>query len=418
MINFSSNLAILFPLGSCLYIAMRLSDGQVDGKGGGWARALVYTITTLLITFSFAGVLFRAGLISLVWMFASTFLCLLIWIKSRAINRSLLLHSFVSVNSNTARKQMAADFVQRNGWFVASRAKRFGRALEAGLDWPKAMQEVGIAKTTSEIFSCRCMAEFGPNTERSISPSLDPLRIQSEAERLLARLILLPWSMLGLIIVYLIMWMIVPTFKAMFAEFGLELPQSMQSFIALSDFAVQTSLGGLIGFLVFLFAVALGCVAVVWLFPRLALMYPFRWFVWPYFRALGLTSLAMSIRRESDFSMACKAAAKLLPVPFMAEGLQAAGGFHSQGIPPEKAIVKAGILKTDEAELLNASVKTHSFPWALEQVAVSTMERMLRGYSVAIQLLIIMVVFFFAVIFGWLAIGVIEVLSLMIQQLS
>lgn len=418
MINFSSNLAILFPLGCSLYIAMRLSDGQVDGKGGGWARALVYTITTLLITFSFAGVLFRAGLISLVWIFAATILCLLIWIKSQAVNRSLLLHSFASVDSNNARQQMADDFVQRNGWFVASKARQFRRALDAGLDWPKAIQEVGIAKTTAEIFSCRCMAEFGPNTEGSISPALDPLRIQSEAERLLARLMLLPWSMFGFVIVTLMMWKIVPTFKLMFDEFGLVLPKSMLSFIALSDFVVQTPLGGLIGFFVFLIVVAFGCVAVVWFFPRLARLYPIRWFVRPYFRALGLTSLAMSIRRESDFSMACKTAAKRLPVPFMADELQAAGEFHSRGIPPEKAIVKAGILKSGEAELLNASVKTHSFSWAIEQVAVSTMERMLQFYSVAIQLLIVTTVFFFAVIFGWLAIGVIEVLSLMIQQMS
>jgi type II secretory pathway component PulF len=418
MINFSSNLAILFPLGCCLYIAMRLSDGQVDGKGGGWARALVYTVTTLLISFSFAGVLFRAGLISLVWMFVSACLCLLIWIKSQAVNRSLLLHSFASVDSNAAREQMAVDFVQRNGWLVASKAKRLRRALQAGLDWPKAMQEVGIAKTTAEIFSCRCMAEFGPNMGGSLSPSLDPLRIQSETERLLARLMLLPWSMLGFVIIPLMMWRIIPMFKAMFDEFGLVLPKSMLSFIALCDFLVQTPLDEMIFFLVFLIVVAFGCVGIVWFFPRLALMYPFRWFVRPYFRALGLTSLALSIRRESDFTKACEAAANRLPVWFIANEIRAAGGFHSQGMPPDKAIVKAGILKSGEAELLNASIKSHSFSWAIEQVAVTTMERMLQLYSVAIQLLIVITVLFFAVLFGWLAIGVIEVLTLMIQQMS
>lgn len=413
MNNFSSNFAILFPLGSCLYIALRLNDGQADSKEGGWVRSLLYTIASLLITFSIVGILFRFGPISLIWLIAAAFLGLLIWLKRRAINRLLLLQSFTSVSTDVARERMAVDFVEHNRWFVASRAKRFRRALAAGMKWPEAMEKAGIAKTTSEIFSCRYMAAFAPEGDRGVPASLDPFGIQAEIERLLGRLMVIPWLTLGGTIVVLVMWLIVPTLRQMMAEFDTEIPQSMQTFITFND-----SMGSLLATLCFLLSIAFGLIALIWIFPGLVLYHPFRWVARRYFGALALVSLAQSVRRQADFPQACKSAAEILPMRFIGKRMEASASLCLQGVSPDQALARTELLSAQEASLLSAAVETRSFPWALEQVAISSTERMLAFYSIAVQLLIVFLVLFLAVFFGWLAIGVIEVLSVMIEHLA
>jgi type II secretory pathway component PulF len=419
MSYFSANLAILFPLAASLYIGMRLSDGQVDNKGGGWARALVYTLVAILVSFALAGILIRISPLSLIWIFVLSFLCVFTWIKSRAINRSFLLHSLMSADSDIIRERMAADFIELNGPLIANRVSIFQDKLAKGKSWALAIEQSKIARSTSEIFACRCVDRFGLQSESKISPALDPLRIQAETEKLLGRLMVMPWAIFGFAtVVPLMMWLVIPTFKAMFDEFGLTLPRAMLSFIAMSDFTVNSPLSALL-ILLQIVLLFIGFLTIwFWMFPRQMIRYPFCLIAAPYFRAMGLVSMAMSVRKETTFSAACDVAGEVIPVPFMSRRLQFASRYHAQGLLPDVALSKAGLLRPIEAELLKDSMQSKSFPWAIEQIAINATESMLRFYSIAIQLLIVFFVCFFSFFVGWLAVGVIGVLAKMITSLS
>lgn len=417
MDNYTSNFAILFPLGACLYIAMRLNDGQVDGKRGGWGRSIVYSTISLITAFAVAGIMFRLGAISLIWLVAFVFAMLVIATRSLSLNRDAMFRSLSMMTSDVARQRMADDFMKENSWFVHRRASRFRQALHHGRPWADAMQESGIAKTSSQVFACRSVALYGKDLEQSISPLLSPMRMQQEVERLLGRIYPLPWSLIGIAVITLTMWIIVPTFKEMFEEFDLTLPPIMEAFIRMSDLVTRDLSPLLYPLFGFVFLAAM-YVVLAWLFPKLAQYYPLRPFTQGYYQSLGITSLAIALRHEPDFATACTIASRLMPVSFIAHRLSRTASLSQQGYSPDKALQLAPLLSYNHAAQLRSSVATRSLPWALEQVAVFVTERTLRRYSMLIQFMIVLMVLVLGFFYGWMAIAFIQCLSTMVLSLA
>lgn len=415
--SYTSNLAILFPLGTSLYIAMRLSDGQVDGKQGGWARSAAYCIISLLIAFSLIGVMFRAGPISLVWLVTCGVVCIFVAVRSLSLNRAMMFQSLAMVRSNAACLIMARDFLTHNSWFVLSRARLMHLALSRGIDWSKAIQLAGIAKSFTERFACRSYAKYGEHLEDAVSPLLSPIRIQQEVERALARLYPLVWAVLGIVPLTATMWLVVPTFREMFEEFGIALPDEMQLFIRAADFFVENHLVGLAIIVLAAFAMIFMYICLAWVFPNLTQHHPLRTFTSPYFQSLGLTALAIALKHESNFEAACQSASQILPVDFISRRLQSAAAHSQSGQSPEKALESASLLSAKQSRFLQAAATSPSFPWALEQAAIFNVEKILRFYSLLVQMIVVSATFVLAIVYGGLAVAVITSLSKMILSI-
>jgi type II secretory pathway component PulF len=413
---YTSNLAILFPLGCCLYIAMRLGDGRVDSRSGGPVRALIYLTITLLIGFSLAGILFRAGPISLIWLIGFIFLSAIVWLRSRKLNRAVLFQSITMLDGNLAQQRMAADFAQFNRGMVGKRSRLLQILLANGLSPSTAMERTKIASNFADQFSCRVLSKYGRKAEHLTQAVLQTQRIQVEVERLLGRLLPLTWLALGVVVIHAFLVFLAPTFLKIFDEFGMRLPASMLRVIELSSEFTFSSFQYVVYWALLLIFSSLLVTMVCWIFPRLTQYPPMRWFVAPYFRSLGLTALAVASRREAEFASACRAARDLMPIPFMAERLEDVAELISQGYRPEAALLATGMLGKRESDVVARSIPSGSFAWALDQLATAATERMLRLYSIAVQLAIVSAVLTAAYFFGMLAIAVFESLAELILQ--
>jgi type II secretory pathway component PulF len=278
------------------------------------------------------------------------------------------------------------------------------------------MEKSGVANSFAERFFCRLLSRYGSRADHSTLAVLQPLRIQAEVERLIGRLLPLTWMGLGVFVIQAFLLFFAPTFLKMFEEFGMRTPSSMVRVTALyRDFSF-----GSIQYVVYwafaLMFLALLTTITCWVFPKLSQFPPMRWLVAPYFRSLGLVALAVSSRQEREFASACRVACDLLPVPFMAEKLEDVAELTDNGYRPEAALLAVGLLGKRESEVVSGSLPIGSLAWALEQLATTATERMLRRYSLAVQLVLVSAVLIAAYFFGLMAVAVIESLADLILQ--
>ncbi len=416
MYNYTANLVVLFPLAVSLFVAMRLGEGMIGGSRTGWVRSIAYIVIGLMITLSIAGVLIRIGVFGLIWLAGLSIVIVIIGIRSRALGRSAMYHSLATVDADRNYALMAQDFITHNAGSVRRRAKRFLRSLDQLGDWSAAMESSRIAQSPSEKLSCRAKKRYGDNLEQVSLPLVRASQVQQEAERLLARMYPIPVAVLGFVVLGLIMWRIIPKLAEILEEFNIELPMAISKVINISETIFSSHWWFFFAMALLALAAASAFNVIAWIFPLLAQRYPLRLLTKPYYRSLGLLSLSIAMKRQPEVRSACQSAASLMSVSFISDKLQQAGKLIELGQPPASALLGASMISRQQAALLQSAESAQNLPWAIEQIANTTVERTLRFYAISSQILVVALVLVLAAIYGYFASAIVEALAQIIFE--
>jgi type II secretory pathway component PulF len=218
-----------------------------------------------------------------------------------------------------------------------------------------------------------------------------------------------------------IMLRIVPVFQRMFEEFGLKLPTMTIVLIDASDWIVRVGWivllpVMLVALLLGLFILFQGVMSLTGWFPRDLPL------VWRFFRrydgAVVMRGLALAVRRGQPMPEGLKLLAATYPIRRIGRQVAIAHARVMQGADWRHSLLLAGILTHTDAAVLAAAERVGNLPWALEEMADSTLRRQLYGLQVAMQLLYPVLVVLVAGVVGFIVIGLFLPLIALIQGLA
>lgn len=407
---YSSNLVILFPIASCLFIVMRLADTQIDCQRAGIFRTIIYVISSLMISLSLIGLLLRIGPVNVIWILIFPVLVAFLILRSLVLGRLAMLLSFLLSMPQSQPIHIASNFVRLNSGQVRRLARRLLRQMEQGKEWAPALQATRIAKSGHEILWCRSVAKYGQKALEELPEILHPLRVQTEIERLMARLAVLPWLYLGIPISLTIVVFLAPVFVEMASEFDMSFASTILVFVH----AKQMLEGPYQLLVLLLVLLGLAISAVIMLLvtvPQLIYVAPFRFFFRAYHRTVSLLGLATAGRHEENLVDLSRIASQFVSSADHSRQLELIAQRLEQGSLPQAAFVESGVLSHREAALLEHGISSRSLAWALQEIAVAQTERMLRRLSAFTQVALVAFVMFFAVFYGLVAHAILQFIS-------
>ncbi len=419
---FTSNWYIFFPLAFSLFISLRLAQGSTDDGRSSRGLTVVRSVIATLFVFALLGVGLRSHILSFFWMALGGFFAGALFWKNRRLERSALLLS--ALHAETEPKQLSLTetfWIENRGWLRRTAAS-LRRDNSAGKSWWRALEERRIAKGVYERLAVRLIALYGPSTKQkshkqAAGELLTPLQVEAEVERMLGRLFIFSWTVFVFPLITMIIVFIVPTFKEMFEEFGLKLPPMMLAVIAVAD--VVSKFGLFFALVLVPWGIAIVfLMLLLWFFPQVLQRYPFRWLCNDYFRTAGFSALSYAIANESNLTLACQATGRLLAVEDLGRQYQVAASLLEEGMLPQQALLQAGLLERRERDAFQIGFDHRDPSWCLQQLAGWKMSRMFARYSVLIQCAIVIITLLLAVVIGSVAVGVIQVLSTMINSLA
>lgn len=419
--TYFSNWIILFPIATTLFVALRMAAGSHDDGRRTVALLTLRLLAFLFFFFAFVSVGLRASPLSIVWILILLAMAIVMFFKNRRLERSALFYTLMHAQNSAQRTMLAEAFYSHNVGYVRRRARALIRSLAYSTNWAGSVEGCRIAKSSYERLSVRLRARYGFAANSPMNEQLEqnePLFVEQELERTLGRLLTLAWIVLLIPLLAFFMTFILPTFKYMFDEFGLDFPPVMQFMVSLvDDFAVMgwTSLLALLP-LAFMAMLAMGMV--LWFFPQLTRLPGIDWFFQSYYRNLGFVALRHACHHEPDLQKACEATAQLVPVGSVASSYHRAAELLRQGQLPSAAFAAAGVLLRREVRALAAGLDSSDPSWGLRQLASWKTERLLRRISTTVQWLIVSVTLLMGLIVGTFATGVLQTLSIMIIELG
>lgn len=184
------------------------------------------------------------------------------------------------------------------------------------------------------------------------------------------------------------MYWIIPKFKAIFADFGIELPPITKWLIAASDVMVDS--GILVVFsLASVVAVLIAPAAMVgplFGFPMLQPEFFENWFARSHCGTV-LRCMALCMQQGRSLPSALTILSDHYPVPRIRRRLQAAVRYMSNGESWVSSLKRAGVIRTAEAELLQAAQRSDHLVWAMNEIAEGSDRRFYYRLDMAVQFL-------------------------------
>lgn len=422
----TSNWYIFFPLACSLFVALRLAEGSADLGGHFFGINLLRHAVATLLIFALLAVGLRGNILGLGWLILLGFFAAILYWKYRRLERSALLLTALQAENEMQQFAVCESFwIENRGWLRRVSA-RLRNDLGQGKSWWDALQQRRAARGIYEKMSVRLADRYGTGSQINrtrpfvaISGELNqPLQIEGEAERLLGRLMVFSWVLLGLPLVGLVLVFVMPTFQQIFAEFGLPLPGVMRTVVELSYRVTAWGWGPVLAVLP-LALVGLGLLAgFLWLFPQCMERPPLRWLCGEYYRAAGFTALARTLDYEIDLIAACEATSQLIAMKSVSVPYAHAAELLQSGQTPSTAFRQAGLINRREFNALGSGLD-HSQPgWPLQQLARWKLERMLQRYWILVQFAVVLITLLLAAIVGTLAVGMFQMLSELVYALD
>lgn len=419
---FTSNWLIFFPLGFSLFVALRLSQGSRDDGRASRGSTVARCLIAMLFAFSLLAVGLRSHVLSFFWLILLAFFAGVILWKNRRLERSALLLTALHAQTSPRQLSLTESFWTENSGWLRRKAAALRRDYSAGTSWWKSLEQRGIAKGVYESLAVRLIAIYGPanqakSCKQAAGELLTPLQIEAEIERLLGRLSIFSWMVLGFPLVSMIVVFIFPVLKEILEDSAVELPPALLA--ADAAVTVVSDHLALIGKVLVPLAITFVPLAIwIWFTPAILQLYPFRWLCNDYFRTAGFSALSNAIEHENSLPLACGATASLLVVEDLSRQYRAAARMMEEGVKPQQALLQAGLLSRREMQAFQSGLSEQDPSWCLQQLASWRMQRMLARYSIWIQCAIVIVTLLVAIVVGFMAVGVLQVLSSMITSLA
>ncbi|MEO8268850.1 MAG: hypothetical protein ABI557_03960 [Aureliella sp.] len=434
----TSNWVIYFPLAVALFIALRLAEGSRDSGQRSLSLNFVRLLILNLFVFAFLGVGLRGNPLGFIWLFLSFCLVMVLLWKRRRLERSAVLLTAMQAHDASQQMTVSESFWSENDGWLRRAAAGLRSDLVAGDSWHQSLETRKVALGIYEKLSLRLVAAYGPQTLAADAPNpssaaqlskqanlsrqdLDmrtPFMVEAEIERLMGRMLLFVWVFLGMLPLAITLVFVLPTIFRMLEEFGQTAPPALQILGSVPASASVSTWVWLFAAMLIGFALFLLATLALWVFPQGLQLYPLRWLCGDYYQNAGFLALAHAIEHEPDLIAACRATSRLLPVKSVAHLYELAAHGLSAGYRPHEAFRNAGLLDRREAETCQLGLDGRKPGWCLQQLASWKIQRMLRRYSLLVQLLLVVFTLLLACVVGLVAVGLFQTLTDMVLSLS
>lgn len=223
-------------------------------------------------------------------------------------------------------------------------------------------------------------------------------------------------SMVGLFIVSFICLRIVPTFQAIFIDFGMTLPPFSEAVFGLAGQS-----GGLalvmfpIGLLMLIIAGLIGGYFVGWFVWEPALIQP-----WTnnYHSAIVQRHLALQTRLGTPIPVALSQLAQRYPRAHIRDRLRRAAHSVNSGEEFTEALRRQSLLRRSAARVIQSAQRAGNVDWALDEMADTTVRRLQSRLRALMRILLPGMVLLVALPIAAIAIAIFHPLSILVGGLS
>ena len=312
----------------------------------------------------------------------------------------------------------ARAFADENGGDTSTRASVLAENIERGLPLREAVRRARLKTSTASKLAVRLgesLGDLGNVLFRSLD---DVTEIDAALRGAAAQMFyLLALVVIGSNILIFIMLKIVPIFQRMFEEFGLKLPSLTVLLINLSNALVAWIPIGIVPFvIVSMVALFLGTLYFVGWLP--ADTPGIRWLARRYDQSLVLRGLALCVRRGLSLGDAMQVMSQEFPRSNTAWRLRLAWYGIGCGVPWRLSMQRAGLLSDAESAVLGAAERSGNLPWALEEMADSSLRRYILRLQMRYQTAFPLVLLLLGGVVGFVVIALFMPLVALIQGLS
>jgi type II secretory pathway component PulF len=360
---------------------------------------------------------------------------------------------------------------------TGARALDLARGLEQGLPLWQAIRQARLRVATPVRLAVRLgesLGMLGPAMKQQLDDSAE---IDSALRNVIGRLFYLGnVVVIASGVVTFVMLKIVPVYEKMFSDFGIKLPAMTRFVIDASAGSSTLFVLTLVGSapLLVLSTIVLGGAFIdhyrgssredrnhlersgpvrmiwrvwrlllgLWLFYLLfscwptflalyllaGLLFFLGWFprdvplIWRFFRrydgALVMRGLALTVRRGLPLTEGLKLLATDYPIRHVARRLSVANSRIEQGEDWRQALVDAGLIGRTDAAVLAAAQRVDNLAWALEEMAESSLRRLIYRVQLLVQILFPIALLFIGVLTAMFAIGLFLPLVSLIQAMT
>lgn len=246
------------------------------------------------------------------------------------------------------------------------------------------------------------------NTARSIEQHLDMARLQEVLAFAMLPLLVVP------VIVGFLMYYIVPKFKKIFDDFGVELPAVTRQLIFSADLAVRNSP-----------VITLLLMVVIYLVIRAslrgsetAMMPGFRWLTPRYYTPAILRAFAILVNNGRPFEVGLEAMRWSHPDPHVRQKLAKVHQQLFRGEDLWSSLQGQGIVRHSDVSLIRAADRVHNLPWVLEHLAHNIERKTWRNLKIIQDLLLPAIVMVASLVVLFIALGFFMPLVHLLHSLS
>jgi type II secretory pathway component PulF len=335
--------------------------------------------------------------------------------RYRALERRALLRCLsAAAQKRIPLNEAARAFANERSDELGMRAIRLAEGVEAGMSLPDAIHRSGTRLPLDALLAMRVGYETGTLDEslRRIS------RIDTDLDLLLRsvfeKLLYLTWIWVVMVIILtFIMFKIVPVYERMFQEFNVDLPRATILLVAISQWAVGYWFMAAPVYLVMLAAACMGALYYIDLLPRGAPVV--NWLSRRWDSALIMRVLALAVHCDWPFNKTVWLLARVYPSAPVRGRLVSAGQRIDNGENWCAGLRKAGLLRNADRAVLQAATRVGNLEWALDEMADSSIRRLVYRLRLAINILFPTTLFLFGLVVGFVVIGLFTPLVSLIQ---
>jgi type II secretory pathway component PulF len=413
------NWIVLLLLGGALHWSLHLV------YGGGRARAndvlnLVLTNTAWLMIMAGAlgPLLMLGGLLGLVLFLAFFVITMIVVEKYRDVEkRSLMWVLAVAAEREVPLAEAARSFAADRTDEIGRRADRLADLLEQGMSLPDALRGSSNVLPIEVQLAARLGHESGHFKDAMKEAAREGGRMTAIWEPVVERMMYIEVLLLvGMGVLMYVMISVIPTFRTIFEDFDTELPAMTQLAVQLSEHCLTYSffwslvMLGLTGLIVY----GILCAAGLTRSEPIGVS----WFTRRFHGAIVLRSLAQAVERGHPLDSTFDLLALWYPRHHVRGRLLLAKQEIEEGANWCDALQRRGLVAPATAAVLRAAERVGNLPWALREMAESTMRRMYRRVTFLINLMFPLLILLIGYAVGFFVLAIMLPLITLIQNLA
>jgi type II secretory pathway component PulF len=385
-------MAVLLIPGMAVLLSRRILHRRGVSQAGKQVDPLLGTIGFLLIAAGLTGLIIAVsgGIVIVPVVITLVVASDALIFTRRCQHRALLWSLAAAAKRSVPFPEVLRAMAEDESASVSPFAQRFAEALERGepLDASARRASLWLLR---ELHVALAWAGRTGLVDDALEQSLTTERTASREFQRIINVCIYFWVVLLAMagILTFIMLKIVPVFAKMFQEFQLNQPGPTLLLIDISKSIVESGI-----FVVPLLGVALLAIGALLLDVNIGLFAqyvpPFSYLLRRYWGAHLLQLLAPALRRGFALQDALTTLAESHPLSFVRNRIAAALRDYQQGQSAWLALARQGLVGSREAAVLVAAERAGNLPWALEEMAESTLRKQvywMRGwYNVVVPL--------------------------------